>query len=314
MRCALLRLVTESSTTYRSIIWPFIWASSWNFMSCSSAALSMKGATRSWRGSQRQFVLKHCISKDYINIVQDAVWICMMNHVAFGLAWSNVCRWADQQHSGHQSMERSVLREVLADALSWFEWGGAECFQARKWNTEQFISHSLWPSISGLAAFGFKNCVSLPKRRHRCFGRPSCHCTGSFSSPIFGTCFHLCSNLCEGFHESISAFAGSRCPCRDFSHSGGIGVQDARKWPHSCGSSQFFRYWKVTVCNFMHVFHIYIYIYLYIYIYRYVVAFVSFVSEKGLYTHGNIAHALAVYRAEEHILTAKKETFGLGAI
>ena len=68
------------------------------------------------------------------------------------------------------------------------------------------------------------------------------------------------------------------------------------------------------MCNFMHVFHIYIYIYLYIYIYRYVVAFVSFVSEKGLYTHGNIAHALAVYRAEEHILTAKKETFGLGAI
>ena len=55
-------------------------------------------------------------------------------------------------------------------------------------------------------------------------------------------------------------------------------------------------------------------IYIYIYIYRYVVAFVSFVSEKGLYTHGNIAHALAVYRAEEHILTAKKETFGLGAI
>ena len=36
--------------------------------------------------------------------------------------------------------------------------------------------------------------------------------------------------------------------------------------------------------------------------------------KKGLYTHGNIAHALAVYRAEAHILTAKKETFGLGAI
>jgi len=59
---------------------------------------------------------------------------------------------------------------------------------------------------------------------------------------------------------------------------------------------------------------IFISIYIYIYIYRYVVAFVSFVSEKGLYAHGNIAHALAVYRAEEHILTAKKETFGLGAI
>ena len=65
----------------------------------------------------------------------------------------------------------------------------------------------------------------------------------------------------------------------------------------------------------MHVFHIYIYIYLYIYTYIDTLLLLSpSYRKKGLYTHGNIAHALAVYRAEEHILTAKKETFGLGAI
>lgn len=43
------------------------------------------------------------------------------------------------------------------------------------------------------------------------------------------------------------------------------------------------------MCGFMHA----CFPYSYIYLYRYVVVFVSFVSEKVLYTHGKIAHAIA---------------------
>ena len=151
-----------------------------------------------------------------------------------------------------------------ADALSWFECGGAEWFQARKWNTEQFISHSLRHSISSVAAFGFKNCASLPKRRHRCFGRPSCHCTGPFSSPIFGTGFHLCSNVCEGFHESISAFDGSRCPCRETSRIRGALVYKMLEKDHILvAPASFFDTGKwPCVASCMHVSHIAIYTYI----------------------------------------------------